>query len=136
MKVKYLILLIMLFISTGIATAEDNGAVSVTSPTVIIDGYEITPSVLMPGDTGTLTVTLKNTNQNSNILQNEGASSGGFATTKSTSIGLFVENVHLEGNGILVLSPDFFPSRVAGAWPVSPGHVSDPSAGDRRDLFP
>jgi len=115
MKVKYLILLIMLFISTGIATAEDNGAVSVTSPTVIIDGYEITPSVLMPGDTGTLTVTLKNTNQNSNILQNVGASSGGFATTKSTSIGLFVENVHLEGNGILVLSPDF--SRLGSLGP-------------------
>jgi len=90
----------------------------------------------MPGDTGTLTVTLKNTNQNSNILQNEGASSGGFATTKSTSIGLFVENVHLRRKRYPCCVARLFPSRVAGAWPVSPGHVSDPSAGDRRDLFP
>ncbi|MCX6690544.1 MAG: S-layer protein, partial [Methanoregula sp.] len=99
----------ILLLCAGIpmVTAVDNGALPLTSPTVFIENYQLTPSILMPGDTGTLSFTIRNTNQNSNIQQNSGIYQGGFATTTSTDINVFIENIHLEGNGIVVKTPDF-----------------------------
>jgi hypothetical protein len=79
-----------------------------TEPTVIITGYEVTPAVLMPGDMGTVTVTLKHTAQAASETENTGIMSTGIVTsTKTTGINTYIENVHLEGNGIRVLSEDF-----------------------------
>ncbi|MDD1693550.1 MAG: hypothetical protein LUQ71_02380, partial [Methanoregula sp.] len=81
---------------------------SATDPTVLITGYEVTPAVLLPGDMGTVTLTIKNTAETASEKENTGIVSGGtFASTKSTDINVFVENVHLEGNGIDVLTDDF-----------------------------
>jgi hypothetical protein len=73
----------------------------------MVSGYQTSPAIFMPGDTGTLTVTITNTAQSAKIQENTGIVSGGFTTTKSTDINLFIENVHLEGNGITVKSQDF-----------------------------
>jgi hypothetical protein len=79
-----------------------------TEPTVIITDYTVTPAVLMPGDMGTVTLTIKNTAQSASMKENTGIVSGGtFASTKSTDINVFIEYVHLEGNGIKVLTQDF-----------------------------
>jgi len=79
-----------------------------TDPTVIITDYAVTPPVLMPGDMGTVTLTIKNTAQSASEKENTGIVSGGtFASTKSTDINVFIENVHLEENGITVLTDDF-----------------------------
>jgi len=86
-------------------TAAGTGS---TNPTVIITGYEVTPSVLLPGDKGLVTLTIKNTAESASIKENSGLSSGGvFSSTKSTDINAFIENAHLEGNGMLVLTDDF-----------------------------
>jgi len=78
-----------------------------TDPTVIITDYTVTPAVLMPGDMGTVTLTIKNTAQSASEKENTGIVSGGtFASTKSTDINVFIENVHLEENGIGVLTED------------------------------
>jgi hypothetical protein len=78
-----------------------------TDPTVIISDYSVTPAVLMPGDMGTVTLTIKNTAQAASEKENTGIVSGGtFANTKSTDINVFIENVHLEENGIVVLTDD------------------------------
>jgi len=78
-----------------------------TDPTVIVTGYEVTPAVLMPGDMGTITLTIKNTAETASIQENSGIVTGGvFASTKSTDINVFVENVHMEENGIEVLTED------------------------------
>lgn len=79
-----------------------------TDPTVIITGYEVTPAVLMPGDLGTIAITITNTAQAASEKESAGIVSGGtFASTKSTDINAFIENVHLEENGIVVLTDDF-----------------------------
>jgi len=87
--------------------AADNSA-SITNPTVIVTNYQVTPSVLLPGDKGLITITVKNTAESASIKENSGLSSGGvFTSTKSTDINAFVENIHLEGDGIIVMTEDF-----------------------------
>jgi len=81
---------------------------SATDPTVLITGYEVTPAVLMPGDTGTVTVMIKNTAETASEKENTGILLGStFASTRNTDINVFIENVHLEENGIGVLTDDF-----------------------------
>lgn len=100
------ILLIIPFIMVT-AAAADNGQSS-TNPTVIVSDYLVTPAVLLPGDKGMITLTLQNTAQSASLKENTGIVSGGtFENTRSTDINVFIENVHLEGNGITVLTKDF-----------------------------
>jgi len=99
------VLVTLLLIAT--AAAVDNGAGS-TNPTVIVSTYQVTPAVLLPGDKGMITLTIMNTAQSATLKENTGSVTGGtFEKTRSTDINVFVENVHLEGNGILVLTKDF-----------------------------
>jgi len=78
------------------------------TPTVTITDYKVTPSVLMPDSMGTITVTIKNTAASASISERTGPLSSDLAgTTKVTDINVNIENIHLEGNGIDVLSDDF-----------------------------
>ena len=82
--------------------------VQADTPTVTITEYKVTPSVLMPDSLGTITVTIKNTASSASISERTGAlSSDTSGTTKTTDINVYIENVHLEGNGIEVLTEDF-----------------------------
>lgn len=105
-RVFFTIVLLLPFIIIS-SSASDLGE-STTNPTVIITNYEVTPAVLMPGDMGTITLTIKNTAESASVKENTGIVSGGtFASTKSSDINIFIENVHLEENGIEVLTGDF-----------------------------
>ncbi len=78
------------------------------TPTVTITDYKVTPSVLMPDAQGTITVTIKNTASSATISEKTGSlSSDNAGTTTVTDINVNIQNVHLEGNGIDVLSNDF-----------------------------
>jgi hypothetical protein len=78
------------------------------TPTVTIADYKVTPSVLMPDSLGTVTVTIRNTAASATISEKTGAlSSDTSGTTRVTDINVNIQNVHLEGNGIDVLSDDF-----------------------------
>jgi hypothetical protein len=91
----------VMVVPTGAADTEG----ATTNPTVTITDYKVTPAVLLPGDKGTITLTLKNTAQSASIKENTGIISGGtFANTKSTDINVFIERIHLEGNGITILT--------------------------------
>jgi len=79
-----------------------------SDPTVLITDYSVSPAVLLPGDMGTVTLIIKNTAETASEKENTGIVSGGtFASMKSTDINVFVENVHLDENGIEVLTKDF-----------------------------
>jgi hypothetical protein len=96
------------FITFAILLAIITAPAAATDPTVIITDYTVTPAVLMPGDMGTVTLTIRNTAQSASEKENTGIASGGtFASTKSTDINVFIENVHLEANGIESLTGDF-----------------------------
>ena len=83
-------------------------AVTAADPTVIVTDSTVTPAVLMPGDTGTITLTIKNTAQAASEKENTGMVSGGvFSSMKNTDINVFIENVHLDPNGVTVLNEDF-----------------------------
>ncbi len=78
------------------------------TPTVTITDYNVNPSVLMPDSLGTVTITIKNTASSATISEKSGQlSDTTYATVKTTDINVNLENVHLEGNGIEVLSKDF-----------------------------
>jgi len=77
------------------------------TPTVTITDYKVTPSVLMPDSLGTITVTIKNTATSASVSESTALSSDYAGTTKTTDINVYIENVHLEGNDIEVLSDDF-----------------------------
>lgn len=78
------------------------------SPTVMITNYTVSPAVMMPGDTGTLSFTLQSTDQNAQEKQSAGVATGvGFTSTTSTAIPVYIRNIHAEGNGITILTGDF-----------------------------
>jgi len=78
------------------------------TPTVTITDYNVNPSVLMPDSLGTVTITIKNTASSATISEKSGQlSDTTYATVKTTDINVNLENVHLEGNGVEVLSKDF-----------------------------
>lgn len=106
-QIDILVVIIAMVIAIAPAWAIDTGA-STTNPTVIVADYTVTPAVLLPGDMGTITLHIRNTAESATLKENSGIASGGtFASTKSTDINVFIENVHLEGNGITVVTKDF-----------------------------
>lgn len=85
-------------------------------PTVTITDYKVNPSVLMPGSLGTITITVKNTATSASVSQKSGQlTTGDYATVTTTDINVNIENIHLEGHGIKVLTQDF--SRVGELGP-------------------
>jgi hypothetical protein len=76
-------------------------------PTVTITDYRVNPSVLMPDSLGTITITVKNTATSATLKENTGLYTADATTTKVTDINVNIENVKLEGNGIIVQSKDF-----------------------------
>lgn len=89
------------------AGATDNEG-DTDNPTVIITEYKVVPAVLLPGDKGTVTITLKNTAQTASIRENTGISlDGSFATSRSTDINVYIERIQLAGNGIKILTEPF-----------------------------
>lgn len=80
---------------------------AVGEPTVTITNYRVTPSVLMPDTLGTITITITNTATSASIQQNTGGTPTDAETTRVTDINVNIENVHLEGSGVEVLTQDF-----------------------------
>jgi hypothetical protein len=77
-------------------------------PTVTVSDYQVTPQVLMPGDQGTVTVTLKNTASSASVTEKTGPLSSDTAgTTTVTDINVYIEKALLEGNGIEVVGESY-----------------------------
>jgi hypothetical protein len=90
--------------------------VSAAMPAVTVSDYRVSPSVLVPGETGTITFTLTSTDPEARQSVSTGATAGSsFANTQSTAISVYLYNVHIEGNGIRVETEDF--SRVGSLGP-------------------
>lgn len=76
-------------------------------PTVTITEYKVSPLVMMPDSLGTITIMVKNTATSASLKENTGLYTTEATTTKVTDINVNIENVKLEGNGIIVRSNDF-----------------------------
>ena len=77
-------------------------------PTVTIGTYKVSPSVLMPGSTGTITITVNNTAQSASVTEESGSlSPTTYTSVRTYSFNVNIQNVHLEGYGLKVLTQDF-----------------------------
>ncbi|MFY9800132.1 MAG: hypothetical protein WAK10_02670 [Methanoregula sp.] len=92
-------------------------------PTVTIDSYQVTPTVLMPGDLGTIKITIKNTATMATVQESSGIIlEGKFATTTNTDVNVFIEKAGLEGNGIVVIGSNF--QRIGDIGPGQTIHIT------------
>jgi hypothetical protein len=88
MKVKAKIIL---YISSIIIVCTCFTSLANADPTVIIDSYNLSPSILMPGDTGTLTLTVKNA-ETTNTFQSTSVSDS-YSTIRTDTVGATIENI-------------------------------------------
>jgi hypothetical protein len=78
------------------------------APTVTITNYTVSPSVQMPDSLGTITVVLENTASSASVIEKSGKlAADDYTVVKTTDITVNIENVHLEGNGVTVLTKDY-----------------------------
>ncbi len=92
----------------ALVLAAPHALAETCEPTVFIESYTVTPSVLVPGDYGTVSVVIRNTAGSASIQESSGSTgSGSFATVKSVDIPVQIDAISLEGNGITVLSDTF-----------------------------
>jgi hypothetical protein len=78
-------------------------------PTVAITSYQVTPSILLPGDEGTITITVANTAKAASATESTVENNLLGSTTSSTTkdITVLVESVYLYGKGVEVLQGNF-----------------------------
>ncbi|MDD1668404.1 MAG: S-layer protein [Methanomicrobiales archaeon] len=78
-------------------------------PTVAITSYQVTPSVLLPGDQATITITIANTAKAASATESTVENNLMGSTTSSTTkdITVLVESVYLYGKGVEVLQGNF-----------------------------
>jgi hypothetical protein len=78
-------------------------------PTVTITSYQMKPSVLLPGDQGTIEITLANTAGAASETASTSQTLSGTTTTTTTTkdITVLVESVYMYGQGIEVLEGNF-----------------------------
>ncbi|HSQ94008.1 MAG TPA: S-layer protein [Methanoregula sp.] len=78
------------------------------NPTVIVADYTISPSVLQPGDVGTITAVIRNTASSATLSEKTGIQSGGeYTSTKSTDIGVNIESIQLDSTDVEVISGNY-----------------------------
>ncbi|MGE5832539.1 MAG: hypothetical protein ACM3X8_06425, partial [Methanomicrobiales archaeon] len=82
---------------------------STTDPTVAITGYHVTPSILLPGDQGTIEITIANTASTASTTEStvQNGVSGSTTTTTTKDMTVLVESVYMYGQGVEVLEGNF-----------------------------
>lgn len=92
-----ILVLILLFLLAAPVMASD--------PTVIISDYKVTPAVLLPGEEGIVSVTVKNTAETATFSQSysSGTAGSNSETTTSVDINAPIDSVTMVGNGVEVM---------------------------------
>ncbi len=76
-------------------------------PAVFVEKYIVTPSVLAPGDPGTITVYLKNTANTATKRESSGVIDGVFASEQNTDIKTVIDSIGIDGKGVAILSDNY-----------------------------
>ena len=103
-NLKYSFLICVLIFAACLGVTVPAGA---STPTVTISDFNVTPSVLLPGATGTISFTVMSTDQSARSQESTGIVGNAFANTQDTAINVFIRNIHVEGNGVIILTKDF-----------------------------
>jgi len=80
--------------------------VTASEPSVIVSDYKVTPSVLLPGEQGIVSVTVKNTAGQATISQSYSSGTAGNSATTTTNVDINapIDSVIMVGNGVEVIS--------------------------------
>ncbi len=80
--------------------------VTASEPSVIVSDYKVTPSVLLPGEQGIVSVTVKNTAGQATISQSYSSGTAGNSATTTTNVDINapIDSVTMVGNGVDVIS--------------------------------
>ena len=117
MKIRAVLITLMFFTVLFYPVAAE------PRPTVMITDYNVYPEVLMPGDTGTITLTI--TNMAEQASQTETTKSEGTSETTTTettmSINARIESVHLYGKGIEVVTKGDLREEYRNVGDLGPG---------------
>ncbi|NYT00459.1 MAG: hypothetical protein GKB99_01860 [Methanocellales archaeon] len=102
MKIKILSIFFIIMLLMPTTGAVEN-------PTVVITDYQVYPGVLMPGDVGTIKITIKNTAMVATQTDTTTDTSIGTATTTTSTkdINADIQSVYLSGKGIEVISGNY-----------------------------
>jgi hypothetical protein len=98
-SIRLLTALLIIFLLLNISP------VMASEPSVIISEYKVTPSVLLPGEQGIVSVTVKNTAEKATFSQSytSGNAGSNSATTTTVDINAPIDSVTMVGNGIEVI---------------------------------
>lgn len=67
------------------------------NPSLLIEEYDLSPEVFLPGDTGLLTLTI--TNAESTSTSQETSTNGGVATVTTETVGTVIDNIWVTADG-------------------------------------
>jgi len=81
-------------------------SVAASVPSVIITDYEVSPAVLLPGEQGIISVTIRNTADSATLTQSY--LSDTTETTTNIDINAPIDSVTMVGNGIQVISEGYY----------------------------
>jgi len=101
MLLSSLFMVLVMLPSPAVAGAGD--------PAVTIKSYQVTPSILLPGDQGTITITIANTAAEASQTESTVDTRTGSTTTTTTTrdITALVESVYMYGQGMEVIEGNF-----------------------------
>ncbi|MDD1669202.1 MAG: S-layer protein [Methanomicrobiales archaeon] len=101
-----LFLLLALFLLSALPAVA---AASTKDPTVAITDYQVTPSILLPGDEGIITITLANTAKAASSTESMVQTGiwGTSTTTTTRDMTVLVESVYLYGQGLEVVEGNY-----------------------------
>ncbi len=106
MRIAGTIIALMVLFGVGVMLVSPAQAAS--SPTVTVSNYTVSPPVLMPDALGTITIVIKNTASSASVVEKSGKLDiNDYSVVRTEDINVNIEDIHLEGNGISVLSKDF-----------------------------
>jgi len=106
MRIAGTIIALMVLFGVGVLLVSPVQAASTS--TVTVANFTVSPSVLMPDTLGTITVIIQNTASSASVVEKSGKLDiNDYSVVRTEDINVNIENIHLEGNGISVLSKDF-----------------------------
>jgi hypothetical protein len=103
------ILLVGLSLLLVVAAIPQGAYAAKGDPTVAITEYQVTPAILLPGDEGTIGITLANTASTATSTEStvQNSVQGTTTTTTTKDLTALVESVYLYGKGVEVLEGNF-----------------------------
>jgi hypothetical protein len=102
-------ILLCLMVSILLAAIPLEATAATSGPTVTIGSYQVSPSILLPGQEGTLSIVIQNTAKSASSTETtvDSGTAGSTTSSETKDISAVFDSVYLFGNGLEVLEGNF-----------------------------